>query len=65
MTTYEVCVYQIYGCGIPYFNGSAYKLAVFDGWAQLVDGWALFGDGRANARPGPPLATPVFTMSWI
>jgi len=44
---------------VSYFNGSAYKLAVFDGWAQVVDGWALVGDGWAKARPGPPLATTV------
>jgi len=37
---------------VPYINGLAYKLAVFDGWAQVVDGWA-------NACPGSPLATPV------
>ena len=36
---------------VPYFNESANKLAVSDGWAQIGDGWA-------NACPSPPtLAT--------
>jgi len=40
--------------GVVYHTstGGPNKLAV-------VDGWALVGDGWANARPGPPLTTPV------
>ena len=49
-------------CVAPYFNNSAYKLAVSDVWTQFDDGWAQVGDGWANAHPGPPLAIPVFNI---
>jgi len=39
-------------CVVPHFNGSAYKLAISDGWTLVGDGWA-------NACPDPPLAMPV------
>ena len=37
---------------VPYYSGSACKLAVSDGWAQVGNGWA-------NVCSGPPMATPV------
>ena len=36
-----------------------FKLATCDGWAINCDGWARNCDGWANARPCPPLATPL------
>ena len=36
-----------------------FKLATCDGWAKVCDGWARNCDGWANARPCPPLATPL------
>ena len=36
-----------------------FKLAPCDDRAKVCDGWARNCDGWANARPFPPLATPL------